>query len=444
MKKLSLCLAFAIFGTLFAEIQVFVENNRFKLGSSTVHEITYQIPYDKLDFGKIPNSYYLAKIQVNLELLVDGKVVYEYPFENNIIVTSYEKTISPKYYSDKISLSSESKDYMARIAFTEVSSGAEYTWEENLKLLDNDAFLSDLEISTSIVQDTTKFMEKFHRGDQLFHVSANHIFTKVIDGDLYYYYEIYRFDADDNGVIKLNETVRFIKDDITYYNKSYYNEFEIASPLTRSNDIDLRALSEGYYTMELVVEDRVSGLIDTLETHVSIKDELPYKSRIFPDFADEVTLVEYFLNSNQKNILKGLEAHAKKDFIGRFWSKSDTNKSTKNNEFSDLIKERKEYADNNFTVIVSGWRSDRGRVYIKYGAPDDITYSTTDPSKTDFGARDYEIWKYRQNINQTYIFLDRSGNGNLRMIYSENDNSESSLSNWEDFLDNDFDQSGLN
>lgn len=443
MKRLSLFAALVLVGSLFAEFQVFVENNRFKLDDSTIHEITYQIPYDKLEFSKSSLGF-MAKVQVNIEVYVDSALVYEYPFENNIIVTDYGKTISHKYYSDKISLSSKSKDYLAKVSFLEVATESEFIWEENLEILNKEQFLSDLEISTSIVQDTTKFMEKFHRGDQLYHVSANHIFTKVTEGEVNYYYEVYRFGTDDNGLIKLNETVRFIKDGTTYFNKNSNLDYEISSPVKRQNAIDITVLSEGYYTMELVVEDKVSGLVDTLTTHISIKDELPYKSRMFPDFDDEITLVGYFLNSNQKKTLRELEKQVQKNFVGQFWRKVDTNKSTEKNEFMELIKERKDYADNNYTVIVSGWESDRGRIYIKYGAPDDITSETTDPSKTNLGARDYEIWKYRQNRNQTYIFFDRSGNGNLRMIYSDNDNSENSLSDWADFLDSDFDESNLN
>jgi len=431
-----------MFGSLFAEFQVFVENNRFKLEDSTIHDITYQIPYNKLEFSKTPRGF-MAKIKVNLELLADGKVVYTYPFENNIIVTNYEKTVSYKYYSDKISLSSKGREYIARISFSEMATDNTAIWEENLQVLPEEAYLSDLEISTEIVQDTTKFMEKFHRGDQLYHVSANHIFTKSVNSDVYYYYEIYNDAKSSSGDLDLWETVTFTKDGIIYFEDEFYLGKDFGEIVPRQNKIDLSALSEGYYTVRVSLLDKVSGKIDTLQTYVSIKDELPYRERFFPDFSDEVKLVGYFLNPSQKKTLNKLEMHAKKNFVSQFWQKTDPNKSTKINEFISLIKERKDYSDINFTVIIPGWKSDRGRVYVKYGAPDDIMYETTDPSKTDFGARDYEIWKYRQNKNQTYIFLDRSGNGNLRMIYSDNDSSESSLSNWKEFLDNDFEESNL-
>ena len=43
------------------------------------------------------------------------------------------------------------------------------------------------------------------------------------------------------------------------------------------------------------------------------------------------------------------------------------NPSTPENEFKQSFFERVRYANENYGVLEPGWRSDRGRLYIKYG-----------------------------------------------------------------------------
>ena len=80
-----------------------------------------------------------------------------------------------------------------------------------------------------------------------------------------------------------------------------------------------------------------------------------------------------------------------------------------------------------------------GRIYIKHGPPDDIQRLETG-LYTKYAQKDYEIWKYRTKTNLTYIFIDLMTNGNYKLIYVENDEDESTSSNWQDYLGKDFDE----
>jgi hypothetical protein len=61
-----------------------------------------------------------------------------------------------------------------------------------------------------------------------------------------------------------------------------------------------------------------------------------------------------------------------------------------------------------------GWKTDRGRVYILYGEPDEIRrYPSTQNS------RPYETWLYRQLENGVeFDFIDRSGFGDYVLVNS--------------------------
>jgi hypothetical protein len=58
---------------------------------------------------------------------------------------------------------------------------------------------------------------------------------------------------------------------------------------------------------------------------------------------------------------------------------------------------------------VPGWRSDRGRVYLEYGAPTQVDQINED---TSFRAR--EIWSYSNGL--VFVFEDRHGQGDYELL----------------------------
>ncbi len=73
-----------------------------------------------------------------------------------------------------------------------------------------------------------------------------------------------------------------------------------------------------------------------------------------------------------------------------------------NNALSTRVK-RKIYAD------IRGWKTDRGKIYIKFGDPYNIERSSTELGYI------METWNYN-NPNQTFIFIDKQGTGNFVLI----------------------------
>ena len=77
--------------------------------------------------------------------------------------------------------------------------------------------------------------------------------------------------------------------------------------------------------------------------------------------------------------------------------------------------QRVTYANTNLGVAFHpGWKTDRGRVYIVYGAPDDIErYANSQESLP------YEIWHYNNlSGGVIFVFLDRSGTGFYELVHS--------------------------
>jgi GWxTD domain-containing protein len=129
---------------------------------------------------------------------------------------------------------------------------------------------------------------------------------------------------------------------------------------------------------------------------------------------------------------KELSLNAKRNFLAQFWSKRDPTPTTSANEARERFYEAIAYANRSFTAggrrALPGWKSDRGRIYATFGAPDDHL------SRQQEGrAPRYEIWRYTRERGRYYIFADRTGFGDFKLIAS-NDTKETGLANWKEIL----------
>jgi GWxTD domain-containing protein len=127
-----------------------------------------------------------------------------------------------------------------------------------------------------------------------------------------------------------------------------------------------------------------------------------------------------------------LSTDAKRRFLTAFWKERDPTPGTDRNERREAFYGAVEYANKTFKEggrnAVSGWRSDRGRIYAKNGAPDEV-YRRQQEGR----APRYEVWSYAKGKGYYYIFADRSGFGAFTLIHS-NDIKETGLPGWTDIL----------
>jgi len=112
-----------------------------------------------------------------------------------------------------------------------------------------------------------------------------------------------------------------------------------------------------------------------------------------------------------KKMNNASEEEAEKAFR-EFWNQRDPTPGTPENELFNEFYKRVEYANKNFSYSrSSGWKTDRGRVYIVYGPPDRIQQTTP----TAYTKGNYEIWYYEE-IRETFEFYDEYGFGDYRLV----------------------------
>lgn len=92
-----------------------------------------------------------------------------------------------------------------------------------------------------------------------------------------------------------------------------------------------------------------------------------------------------------------------------FWKPKDQTPTTERNEREEEYFERIAYAEEHFGRGDRGYRSDRARVYVRYGQPDQVE---SRPFELDSPA--YETWHYFR-LNRRFVFVDRFGAGEMRL-----------------------------
>jgi GWxTD domain-containing protein len=155
----------------------------------------------------------------------------------------------------------------------------------------------------------------------------------------------------------------------------------------------------------------------------------PYKKGLDED-------VIWIITDEEKQAFKQLSNDEERDsFIEAFWQRRDPTPDTEENEYKEEHYQRIAYANEHFAAGIPGWKSDRGRIYIMYGKPDENdshpsggTYER--PMEEGGGETStfpFEQWRYRylEGIGQEVIieFVDTCmcGDYHMTMDRSEKD-----------------------
>jgi GWxTD domain-containing protein len=114
--------------------------------------------------------------------------------------------------------------------------------------------------------------------------------------------------------------------------------------------------------------------------------------------------VRWIITDEEKDAFKKLSNDEERDsFIEQFWLRRDPTPDTVENEYKEEHYRRIAYANEHFPAGKPGWKTDRGRIYIMFGPPDQIdshpsggTYER--PMEEGGGTTStypFETWRYR-------------------------------------------------
>ncbi len=162
---------------------------------------------------------------------------------------------------------------------------------------------------------------------------------------------------------------------------------------------------------------------DPSEKARNVKPEL---KKAYKDWLDKD--VAYIITDEERKAFKKLETDDERErFIEEFWRRRDPDPDTDENEFREEYYERIAYANEHYASGIPGWKTDRGRIYITWGKPDEIE---SHPSGGSYNRESYEgggststypfeRWSYRYLAGVCsgieIEFVDPTGSGEYRI-----------------------------
>ncbi len=154
-----------------------------------------------------------------------------------------------------------------------------------------------------------------------------------------------------------------------------------------------------------------------------LRDELmgPYRKWLNED-------VLYIISDEEKTAFRRLNTDEEREqFIEQFWLRRDPSPDSAENEYKEEHYRRIAYTNERYASGIPGWKTDRGRIYITFGPPDENeshpsggTYER--PYEEGGGTTStypFEKWRYRwiEGIGSDIIieFVDPTMTGEYRM-----------------------------
>jgi len=162
---------------------------------------------------------------------------------------------------------------------------------------------------------------------------------------------------------------------------------------------------------------------DPSEKTRNVKPEL---NKAYKDWLEKD--VAYIITDEERKAFKKLQTDDERErFIEEFWRRRDPDPDTDENEYREEYYERIAYANEHFASGIPGWKTDRGRIWIMYGKPDE---TESHPAGGAYNRESYEgggststypferwFYRYLAGVGSgiEIEFVDPTGSGEYRI-----------------------------
>ncbi|MDZ7725264.1 MAG: GWxTD domain-containing protein [candidate division KSB1 bacterium] len=129
----------------------------------------------------------------------------------------------------------------------------------------------------------------------------------------------------------------------------------------------------------------------------------------------EFQYLRYINTRKDRKVWKGLSLSEKREFLPSLWMEYDKSPETPINEFKRQYLQRIQQANALFgNNNKAGWKTDRGRILVIYGRPDDVERNSIVGIE-----REYHVWHYYDILGGAiFVFVDKRDLGNLELVHS--------------------------
>ena len=256
---------------------------------------------------------------------------------------------------------------------------------------------------------------------------------------LYSYGEIYGFSGD-NGTYTLDYRIYDQKGKEIIRRGPFIKDIPGESSV-ETFGMNIMGLLAGRYTLRLTIQDNQTEKNTFIDREFFVVKEQPvdFKSNFTiildamdnDELKDFIDIVGYFMTDLELQAIIKSDRSEKIVQIVNFFQQRDFDTSTSQNEFYNRLNKYIAIADQQYsTRSFLGSKTDRGRVLIVYGRPNDIESYNANEERLS-----YEIWEY-EDSDKGYLFIfinKEDGSGMFEQIHSTHPNEFRNY-RWKDMI----------
>lgn len=390
-------------------------------------------------------GYSLSYIEKENKTVAEIQITQLFSQEDEII--RYDKYVleSPEVidslvenFHDIQRFSLEPGEYTYELEIKDIHSTSEaISVKKQVQIVDkaNKVSVSDItpaeNVKTSDSEKTTIFSRM---GYEIVPMSSNYYPTEL--EWMPYYVEIYNTDEYyDDSIYVVEQKIVGVDNgfDLEKYTRYFRYDPQGIQPIAKA--IDISMLPTGAYNLEINVLNRDKDVMATQEfsfdrNNTQEINELAYENiTLDPAFEESIpmdstgyyvaSLIPISRSGEVKNIIKLLKEkdnEKNKKYLQAFWKESSPKSPYEGwMKYKTQVQQAEKLFATNYQV---GFETDRGRVYLQYGPPNQLTERPSSPSEYP-----YEIWQYDKIgrfSNRRFVFYSPMNLTNdYRLLHSD-------------------------
>jgi len=250
----------------------------------------------------------------------------------------------------------------------------------------------------------------FDKGNMVVVPSVSRAYGGAATDRVAFYFEVYPGE-DSAGKVVVDTRIRHNRKGLMYRDTLH---IWLGSNVERQlREVSLGDIAPGDYELEVALRGRRMKEVDkrTEEFRVVWTEE----GMLRHDWKNTVLQLDLLTDTDNLGDMKKIESYEDRlKAFNEFWIAQDPTPGTPENEVKAAFYARVQIANDNFGVMRRpGWKTDRGRVYIEFGAPDHLVDVPFAPE-----SRPYQVWHYT-NIGRyrRFLFIDENADGDYRLQY---------------------------
>ena len=309
------------------------------------------------------------------------------------------------------------------VTMTDVNNGRQGTAVKEFQI-DGMGHFSDIEMARTIMPAAAGSTSQLLKGSLIVYPAASTRFRLPGESMFYTYQELYGL----GGMNLLRHSRLLNADGVTVFSRSAESIQipEGVETVALLDSIDLTVVREpGLYSLSVVYTtegDTVQVLdkpmfIEVAETVLEgVSQNMTISDR-------KLEVLPVMLSNEEAELYERLEGESRDLYYDNYWN-------ARPGEHEGFLQRCQTVTSRFGSFNREGWQSDRGRVYLVYGEPDEVESSPFSTTQAPF-----TIWYFYGNQQEMFVFADLMGNGDYLQIYSTVD-GEVSYSNWQGMIQN--------